>query len=576
MSLNVSASLPQVSCLPNKPCIIIPCYDHGAMIAAVLARLAVYDLHCFIVDDGSGAPTQQVLDALAANNPNITLLRLAENKGKGAAMQLGFAAAFQAGYSHALQVDADGQHCIEDIPQMLEQAQKYPEMLISGQPIYDDSVPKSRLYGRYITHVWVWIETLSLSIKDSMCGFRVYPLAPVMTLLANNSLGQRMDFDTEIMVRLYWLGMPSLFVPTKVTYPSDGLSHFDALRDNVRISWMHTRLFFGMLARLPALLTRRKPQHWAGVQERKGMAGMRFMVAVYRILGRTTFDILLRPVVGYFWLTGRVQREASKQYLARLKHRAQQQSLPLPANLNSYRHFLRFASAMLDKVASWRGDLRLGQDIVFAPGAEAVIDAPSAEGKLILASHLGDIEVCRALAQLDGQRVINALVFSEHAQRFKQVIEGITAQAGINLLPVTEMGPETAMLLKEKLSAGEWVAIVGDRTSITPSRGGERRVVWSDFFGVPAPFPQGPFVLASVLACPVILMFALRQHGKLHIHCEPFADPLLLPRQRRVEALQETVDHYAARLEHYSLQSPLDWFNFFDFWRLPDTPPSKE
>ncbi|ANI31761.1 acyltransferase [Yersinia entomophaga] len=558
------------------PCVVIPCYNHGAMMNDVLARLAPFGLHCFIIDDGSEPATQQILQQLAGTHSGITLVRLPCNQGKGVAVLTGFTVAAEAGYSHVLQVDADGQHCIEDIPEMLKQSQRYPDMLISGRPIYDQSVPKSRLYGRYITHVWVWIETLSLSLKDSMCGFRVYPLAPVIALMAQYPLGKRMDFDTEIMVRLYWQGIDSRFVPTRVTYPADGLSHFDALRDNLRISWMHTRLFLGMLRRLPQLLTRRRPRHWAGVKERKGLNGMRFMLAVYRLLGRKTFEILLRPVVGYFWLTGRTQRQASQQYLVRLQQTAQKKSLALPGNLTSYRHFLRFSRAMLDKVASWRGDLRLGEQIVFAPGAQETINAESDGGKLILASHLGDIEVCRALAQQDGHRVIHALVFSEHAQRFKQVLEEIAPQAGINLIPVTRMGPETAILLKEKLDAGEWVAIVGDRTSVTTQRGGDRRVVWSEFLGAPAPFPQGPFVLASVLRCPVLLMFALHQQGKLHIHCEPFADPLLLPRQQRETALQQAVDRYASRLEYYALQSPLDWFNFFDFWRLPDSPSGKE
>lgn len=188
------------------------------------------------------------------------------------------------------------------------------------------------------------------------------------------------------------------------------------------------------------------------------------------------------------------------------------------------------------------------------------------QGKLLLASHLGDVEACRALST----RTINALVFSDNAQRFKQVMEENAPQSGINLLSVTNIGPDTAMLLKEKLERGEWVAIVGDRIAVNPQRGGDWRVIWSEFMGSPAPFPQGPFILASVLKCPVLMIFALKQQGKLQVHCEPFADPLVLPRGERQQALQNTVDRYAQRLEHYALLSPLDWFNFFDFWRLPD------
>ena len=144
-------------------------------------------------------------------------------------------------------------------------------------------------------------------------------------------------------------------------------------------------------------------------------------------------------------------------------------------------------------------------------------------------------------------------------------------QAGVNLMSVTDIGPDTAIAIKEKLERGEWVAIVGDRIAVNPQRGGEWRVIWSPFMGQPAPFPQGPFILASILRCPVVLIFALRQQGKLVLHSEPFADPLHLPRGERQQALQETVDRYAQRLEHYALLSPLDWFNFFDFWHLPES-----
>ncbi|WP_312072535.1 glycosyltransferase [Atlantibacter sp.] len=553
-----------------SPCVVIPCYNHGAMMAQVLARLAPFGLPCIVVDDGSDAATRLALSQLQADFPTLTLVRLPQNAGKGAAVIHGLKVAHDAGYSHAIQVDADGQHAIEDIPQFLAKAERHPDALISGQPVYDDSIPRSRLYGRWVTHVWVWIETLSLSLKDSMCGFRVYPVAPTLALAQHIALGKRMDFDTEVMVRLYWRGHPSYFIPTRVTYPQDGLSHFDALRDNLRISWMHTRLFFGMLPRAPGLLMRKRRQHWARTEEVKGLLGMRIMLLVWRLLGRGAFELLLRPVVGVYWLLARDARHASQAWIAAVKQQRARLQIQDEQRLSSYRHFLRFGSAMLDKVASWRGELQPGKQVVFAEGAEALLDLTAPEGKLILASHLGDVEACRAMAQRSGARTVNALVFTDNARRFKQIMEEMAPQAGVNLLPVTHIGPETAMLLKEKLDAGEWVAIVGDRIAVNPQRGGDWRVIWSSFMGRPAPFPQGPFILASALRCPVVLLFALREQGRLVLHCEPFANPLTLPRATRQQALQDAVDHYAARLEHYALRSPLDWFNFFDFWQLPD------
>ena len=554
-----------------RPCVLIPCYNHGAMMAAVLARLAPFDLPCLVVDDGSEESTRHTLAHLAEQHPQVTLLRLAKNSGKGAAVMAGLKACAERGFTHAIQVDADGQHAIEDLPRFLALAQRHPEALISGQPVYDDSIPRSRLYGRWITHVWVWIETLSLQLKDSMCGFRVYPVSPTLRLAAREPLGKRMDFDTEVMVRLYWQGNTSVFLPTRVTYPQDGLSHFDALKDNVRISLMHTRLFFGMLPRMPGLLFRRRRQHWAQQDEVKGLWGMRLMLRVWELLGRRAFTVLLWPVIGVYWLIARPARQASRQWMARVKQELRQRSMPVPSRLNSFFHFMRFGNAMLDKVASWRGELKLHRDIVFAHGASEALNIAAPQGKLLLASHLGDVEACRALAQLEGSKIINALVFSENAQRFKQIMSEMAPEAGVNLMSVTDIGPDTAIAIKEKLERGEWVAIVGDRIAVNPQRGGEWRVIWSRFMGQPAPFPQGPFILASILRCPVVLIFALRQQGKLVLHCEPFADPLRLPRGERQQALQDTVDRYAQRLEHYALMSPLDWFNFFDFWHLPES-----
>jgi glycosyltransferase involved in cell wall biosynthesis len=244
-----------------KPCVLIPVYNHEHAVGAVVQAVLASGLPCILVDDGSNAGCAQVLDRLAAAEPRqIILARHAHNQGKGDAVLTGMRRAAEAGYTHALQIDADGQHCCADIPRFIEQAAARPEALIVGYPQYDESVPAVRLYGRYLTHVWVWINTLSLQIKDSMCGFRVYPLAPVLSLARRKRLGARMDFDTEVLVRLCWDGIRIVNLGTRVGYPSDGVSHFRLWRDNLLISRMHATLFFGMLLRAPKLLTRK----WSG------------------------------------------------------------------------------------------------------------------------------------------------------------------------------------------------------------------------------------------------------------------------------------------------------------------------
>ena len=562
--------------VPFSACVVIPCFNHGKMLPDVIERLTPFGLHCFVIDDGSEEPTRTALEKFSRDRAGITLLRLPSNQGKGQAVLVGLEAAAGAGFTHAVQVDADGQHRIEDIPILLEQASAHPNALISGKPEYDESVPRLRLYGRYLTHVWVWIETLSFSLKDSMCGFRVYPINLVLQLKNQcSSLGKRMDFDIEIMVRLYWAETDSLFVPTRVVYPADGISHFDVWRDNWRIAWMHMHLFFGMLKRMPSLLARplRKPpshEHWSDMEERKGLWGMRAMFAAYRLFGRGVFNVLLYPVVGCFWLSGRVQRQSSREYLERVRNTAAAQNRSLGQLLSSFRHMLRFGDAILDKLACWSGDIQMGRHIDFAPESFLGSEGSREQGGLILVSHLGDIETCRALVKSGNFGTVNTLVYNQHAPRFSRMMEEISPDFSLNLIQVTDIGPDTAMLLREKLEAKEWVAIAGDRTAVSlHQRGSEHRVVWSRFLGKPAPFPQGPFMLAAALRCRVVLLFALKQQGMLKIYSELFADPLVFPRASRQQALQQAVDCYATRLEHHCLLAPLDWFNFFDFWRLP-------
>lgn len=238
-------------------CVVIPNYNHTKVIAQVIDKLTQRGFDIVMVDDASDAQAHAEFAALAQKYTNLTLLVHEHNQGKGGAVQTGLKHAYAQGYSHALQIDADGQHDLEAIDQLMNCAKEHPAHIISGQPVYDDSVPKHRYISRYITHFWVWVETLSFSIKDSMCGFRIYPLAQTCRLLSTKKLGKRMDFDIEIMVRMYWQGTPSRFIKTHVIYPEFGVSHFQPLQDNLKISWLHTRLFFGMLVRVPKLLWRK-------------------------------------------------------------------------------------------------------------------------------------------------------------------------------------------------------------------------------------------------------------------------------------------------------------------------------
>jgi glycosyltransferase involved in cell wall biosynthesis len=244
-------------CVQINPCIIIPMYNNRDTIRTVVESVDYLHLPCLIIDDGSDEATQQALRAIDSEFDWVEIIRRPQNGGKGAAMRDGFTAATSRSYTHAIQIDADGQHNVDDIPRFLDEARRAPDALILSKPLFDADAPMSRRYGRLITTVCVWIETLSTEIRDTLCGFRCYPLAPVMRCYESARIGSGMVFDTEIAVHLYWQGTPVRNVTTKIIYTDGGLSHFDYVGDNLKISWMHTKLIAGMLLRFPKLVFRR-------------------------------------------------------------------------------------------------------------------------------------------------------------------------------------------------------------------------------------------------------------------------------------------------------------------------------
>lgn len=532
-----------------RPCALVPCYNHGATVGGVVARLRAQGLPLVVVDDGSDAATARVLDSLAG----IHLVRLEKNSGKGVALVQGLREAQRLGYTHALQVDADGQHCIEDAPRFLELGRGTPAAVICGEPIYDASAPKARLYGRLITRFWVWLETRGRARGDAMCGFRLYPLAPAVALADRTRLASRMSIDIDILVRLVWLGVPVLSVPTRVVYPAGGVSHFAMLRDNLRISGTHTRLF------LESFFPKGGNRHWSRFAERGSLWGLRLVSGTARLLGRQAGRLVMLPAVAWFFLTGGEARRASRTYLARLGA----QSTP-PTTWNVWRHMLAFADSSLDKLAAWRGEIAHAS-LEFQGAEEFARLARERRGALFIGSHLGNLEMIRALAATRDLARVTAVVYTDHARRFAATLSGANQRFADNLFEVRDFGPQTAIALKERVDRGEILVIVGDRT---PAADNGRRA-HASFLGREAPFPQGPVVLGYLLGCPVYLFFCYKREGRYRVHLEPFAERIQLPHRDRQAAIDGYVAQYARRLEWYCREAPLQWFNFFDFWHEP-------
>jgi len=242
-------------------CLVVPHYNHERAFEAFLPKLAGLGLPCVIVDDGSTLESKARLRKLLLMHPDIRLVEHAYNRGKGAAMWTGAHAARELGHTHMLQIDADGQHDTADVSDFIEESREYPKAIVSGAPQFDESAPKARVYGRKVTDFWVALETGTLKIKDSLCGFRVYPLNEFERVFDRYHIGKRMDFDTDVMVKSVWQGVEVRFIDTNVVYLENSVSHFHYWRDNWRLIWLHVRLMIGMLVRLPLCFTR-----WVGAQ----------------------------------------------------------------------------------------------------------------------------------------------------------------------------------------------------------------------------------------------------------------------------------------------------------------------
>lgn len=306
-------------------------------------------------------------------------------------------------------------------------------------------------------------------------------------------------------------------------------------------------------------------QHWAQAPESGSVLGMRLLLAVYRIGGIWPFRLLLAPVVLCYGLFHRRARRASRNYRTRM-HDCNR-AFPAPRPWHCLRHFWNFADALLDKIVVWMGDLTR-EDVVLH--GSHIIDELLAtrRGALILISHLGNFEVCQALSRTRPGLRLTVLQHTANAVKFNRVLDEYTNKSRVELLQVTELGIATAMRLQQKIAAGEFVAVAADRVAIANDR-----AIVCNFLDHPARFPLGPFALAVALEAPVLALNCIKLDGRYHIHFEYLCRGGTVPRQQRSGRRQELAEAYVARLEHFCLLVPWQWYNFFPFWGADDAAP---
>ena len=304
-------------------------------------------------------------------------------------------------------------------------------------------------------------------------------------------------------------------------------------------------------------------RHWASLRETSIILGIRSLVWIYRLFGRWVFRLFLRPVVTYYFLSGRIARHASQEYLRRLGQRYPELGLS-GGWRESYRHFLSFGETLLDKIIVWTGSITLNQ--VDFPNRKLLLDLlEQKRGAILLSGHIGNLELCQALAGLRGHIHLNILVHTKHAEKFNRLLDNNKGSATIQLIQVTELNPAIAIELQNKIEQGEFLVLVGDRVPVSGSR-----TVQANFLGKKAEFPQGPYLLASLLRCPMYTLFCFNVDGHFHIDLKLFAESIRIPRTepQRLQMLEIQARRYAEQLEIHCRATPFQWFNFYPYWNL--------
>lgn len=301
------------------------------------------------------------------------------------------------------------------------------------------------------------------------------------------------------------------------------------------------------------------PRHWSAQRERGSLWLMRLTAWLARHASRRALAPLLHVIVLYFFITGRTARHAIHTYQARLA--AWSGRTRPPSTRRIFAQFMAFAECLLDRLDVWRGRLDpRSVQLVDPDGVRAALLARHVRGQLLVGTHLGNLDICRALAEL-GERVpLNVLVHTRHVGRLNRLLQAAGEQS-LRLIQVSELDAATMLDLATRLDRGEWLAMAGDRVPL-----GDGRRITVDFLGAPAPFAQGPWLLASVLRCPVNLFACLKIDGRYQVHLERFLDAPNWPRHARHAEMARCAARYARRLGEWCVLAPDQWFNFYPYW----------
>ena len=303
-------------------------------------------------------------------------------------------------------------------------------------------------------------------------------------------------------------------------------------------------------------------RHWARTREAGVLRGMQFMIWVDKHIGRGAFSFFLFFVMAYFFLRRGEARRASREYLLRVRNQYPDALGNGPIWWLSFRQFWAFGQSILDKYLAW-AETPSGINMDEADEKLLFDFVETGEGCLLVGSHFGNLEYSRGIAHRHPNVTINVLIYDQHAKNFAALLKQGDPESRMNLIQVTDIDFQLALTLKEKVQAGQWVVIAGDRVPVSD----EGRVCTPDFFGDKANFPIGPYVLASLLQCPVFLLHCFQLDGDYHLGVEKFAEQISPSRDDRAATYEAYAQKFASALEKQVIRAPLQWFNFYSFWQ---------
>ena len=498
-----------------------------------------------------------MIDELNVRHEQVQTIRHSVNRGKGAAVQSAVFHAQDLGYSHALQIDADLQHDISDVPLLISLAEKHPESLILAYPIFGSEAPLVRVWGRKLTSIMVAIQTMSFKVRDSLFGFRVYPLSATASLLKENQLSQRMAFDAEIIIRLVQQGLRVINTPSRVTYHKDGVSHFRYLSDNIQMIRMHLSVLRQMPRMLSGWVLKKKDLPWHRQSEigslliLKGLFflgelfGTRFLKAITSLF--TASVIVLRPTI----------KINSKRYLQRaLPDRRE------PTLTDVFCHCECFTHAMINSIWEWLAAALLPDRTVFM-ATELRKRLYSGKGGVLLSAHFGALEYARARFSADEKLKIKAVMFHGNSRVYRGFLESVNPAAADDVVLVDSFSPATIIQLQTFISSGGYVALLADRLPPTET---ENRQLACRLFDSPIKLPYGPFLLAHLLRSEILTFFAVKdKDSELKFYWKDIT-PDWSTHAGVSERLKSLAWSYTHELESVCREHHYHWFNFFNYF----------